>query len=76
MRLLEGCSILYTGSTFRAFVIRAKLVYLSITSKQARVALECCHAIRGRDGGVPLQPQLMRCALIFCCMYGCVFQED
>jgi len=39
MRLLEGCSILYTGSTFRVSVIRAKLVCLSITSKQARVAL-------------------------------------
>jgi len=41
MRLLEECSTLYTGSAFRVSVIRAKLVYLSITSKQARVAL--CH---------------------------------
>ena len=43
MRLLEGCSILYTGSAFRVSVIGAKLVCLSITSKQARVAPECCH---------------------------------
>jgi len=41
MRLLEGCSTLYTGSAFRVSVIKAKLVCLSITSKQARVAL--CH---------------------------------
>jgi len=45
MRLLEGCSILYTGSAFRVSVIGAKLVCLSITSEQARVALECCHAV-------------------------------
>ena len=45
MRLLEGCSTLYTGSAFRVSVIGAKLVYLSITSKQARVAPECCHAV-------------------------------
>ena len=45
VRLLEGCSTLYTGSAFRVSVIRAKLVCLSITSKQARVAPECCHAI-------------------------------
>jgi len=47
MRLLEGCSTLYTGSAFRVSVIGAKLVCLSITSKQARVALECCHAVLG-----------------------------
>ena len=41
MRLLKGCSTLYTGSAFRVSVIKAKLVCLSITSKQARVAL--CH---------------------------------
>jgi len=41
MRLLEGCSTLYTGSAFRVSVIRAKLVCLNITSKQARVAP--CH---------------------------------
>jgi len=45
MRLLEGCSTLYTGSAFRVPVIGAKLVCLSITSKQARVAPECCHAV-------------------------------
>ena len=45
MRLLEGCSTLYTGSAFRVSVIGAKLVCLSITSKQAKVALECCHAV-------------------------------
>jgi len=31
MRLLEGCSTLYTGFAFRVSVIRAILVYLSIT---------------------------------------------
>jgi len=41
MRLLKGCSTLYTGSAFRVSVIRAKLVCLSITSKQARVTP--CH---------------------------------
>ena len=45
MRLLEGYSTLYTGSASRVSEIRAKLVYLSITSKQARVAPECCHAV-------------------------------
>jgi len=44
MRLLEGCFILYTDSAFRVSVIGAKLVCLSLTSKQARVALEYCHA--------------------------------
>jgi len=45
MRLLEGCSTLYTGSVFRVSEIGVKLVCLSITSKQARVAPECCHAV-------------------------------
>ena len=44
MRLLEGYSTLYTGFVFRVSVIRAKLVCLSITSEQARVAPEYCHA--------------------------------
>jgi len=54
MRLLEGCSTLYTGSAFRVSVIGAKLVCLSITSKQARVAPECCHAILGWRWRCPL----------------------
>jgi len=45
MRLLEGSSILYTSLSVRVGKIGAKLVYLSITSKQAKVAPECCHAI-------------------------------
>jgi len=45
MRLLEGYSTLYTGSAFRVSVIGAKLVCLSITSEQARVAPEYCHAV-------------------------------
>ena len=45
IRLLEGCSTLYIGFAFRVSVIGAKLVYLSIISKQARVVPECCHAV-------------------------------
>jgi len=45
MRLLKGCSILYTSSAFKVSMIGAKLVCLSITSKQARVAPECCYAV-------------------------------
>ena len=45
MRLLEGCSTLYTSFAFRVSEIGAKLVCLSITSKQAMVAPEYCHAI-------------------------------
>jgi len=45
MRLLEGSSTLYTSLSVRVGKIGAKLVYLSITSKQAKVAPECCHAI-------------------------------
>jgi len=55
MRLLEGYSTLYTSLSVRVSRIGAKLVYLSITSKQAKVAPEGCHGVRGGNGGVPLQ---------------------
>jgi len=58
MRLLEECSTLYTGSAFRVSVIGAKLVCLSITSKQARVAPECCHAVQGWKWRCPLTHNL------------------
>ena len=45
MRLLEGCSTLYTFSSVRVSKIGAKLVCLSITSKQAKVAPEGCHGV-------------------------------
>jgi len=45
MRLLERYSILYTSLNVRVSRIGAKLVCLSITSKQAKVALEGCHGI-------------------------------
>jgi len=45
MRLLEEYSILYTSLSVRVSRIGAKLVCLNITSKQAKVAPECCHAI-------------------------------
>jgi len=47
MRLLEGYSTLYTSSNVRVSRIGAKLVCLSITSKQAKVAPEGCHAVQG-----------------------------
>jgi len=42
MRLLEGFFTLYTSLSVRVSRIGAKLVCLSITSKQAKVVLECC----------------------------------
>jgi len=45
MRLLEGYSTLYTPLSIRVNRIGAKIVCLSVTSKQAKVALECCHAV-------------------------------
>jgi len=50
MRLLEGSFTLYTSFTslsVRVSEIEAKLVCLSTTSKQAKVAPECCHTIQG-----------------------------
>ena len=47
MRLLEGYSTLYTSSNVRVSRIGAKLVCSSITSKQAKVAPEGCHAVQG-----------------------------
>jgi len=50
MRLLEGSFTLYTRFTslsVRVSRTGAKLVCLSITSKQAKVAPECCHAVQG-----------------------------
>ena len=43
MRLLEGYSTLYTSLSVRVSRVGAKLVCLSITSKQAKIALEGCH---------------------------------
>jgi len=54
MRLLEGYSTLYTSLGVRVSRIGAKLVYLSTTSKQAKVAPECCHAIQGWKWRCPL----------------------
>jgi len=48
MRLLKVSFTLYTSFTslsVRVSGIGAKLVCLSTTSKQAKVAPECCHAI-------------------------------
>jgi len=46
MRLLKGFFILYTSLSVRVSRIGAKLVCLSITSKQAKVAPECCQAVQ------------------------------
>jgi len=46
MRLLEGYSTLYTSLSIRVGRIGAKLVCLGVTSKQARVAPECCHGVQ------------------------------
>jgi len=57
MRLLEGYFTLYTSFTslsVRVSGIGAKLVCLSTTSKQAKVALECCHAVQGWKWRCPL----------------------
>jgi len=54
MRLLEGYSTLYTSLGVRVSRIGAKLVCLSATSKQAKVALECCHAVQGWKWKYPL----------------------
>ena len=47
MRLLEGYSTLYTSLSVRVSRIGAKLVCLSVTSKQAKVAPEYCLAVQG-----------------------------
>jgi len=54
MRLLEGYSTLYTSLSVRVGKIGAKLVCLSITSKQAKVAPECCHGVQGWKWRCPL----------------------
>ena len=54
MRLLEGSFTLYTSLSVRVSRIRAKLVCLSITSKQAKVALKCCQAVQGWKWRYPL----------------------
>jgi len=54
MRLLERSFTLYTSLSVRVSRIRAKLVCLSITSKQAKVALECCQAVHGWKWRCPL----------------------
>jgi len=47
MRLLEGYSTLYTSLGVRVSMIGAKLVYLSVTSKQAKIAPEWYHGVQG-----------------------------
>jgi len=59
MRLLEGYSTLYTSLGVRVHRIGAKLVCLSTTSKQAKVALECCHAVQGWKWRCPLTENLL-----------------
>ena len=54
MRLLEGSFTLYTSLSVRVSRIGAKLVCLSITSKQAKVAPECCQAVQGWKWRCPL----------------------
>jgi len=54
MRLLEGSFTLYISLSVRVSRIGAKLVCLSITSKQAKVAPECCQAIQGWKWRCPL----------------------
>jgi len=54
MRLLEGYSTLYTSLSVRVNRIGAKLVCLSITSKQAKVAPEGCHGVQGWKWRCPL----------------------
>ena len=54
MKLLERSFTLYTSLSVRVRKIGAKLVCLSITSKQAKVAPECCQAIQGWKWRCPL----------------------
>jgi len=54
MRLLEGSFTLYTSLSVRVSRIGAKLVCLSITSKQAKIALEYCQAVQGWKWRCPL----------------------
>ena len=54
MRLLEGSFTLYTSLSVKVSRIGAKLVCLSITSKQAKVAPECCQAVQGWKWRCPL----------------------
>jgi len=54
MRLLEGYSTLYIFLSVRVSRIGAKLVCLSVTSKQAKVAPECYHAVQGWKWRCPL----------------------
>jgi len=45
MRLLEGYSTLYTSLSIRVSMIGAKIVCLSVTSKQAKIAPEWCSGV-------------------------------
>jgi len=54
MRLLEEYSTLYISLSVRVSRIRAKLVCLSTTSKQAKVTPEHCHAVQGWKWRCPL----------------------
>jgi len=58
MRLLKGYSILYTSLSVRVSMIGAKLVCLSVTSKQAKIAPEWCHGVQGWKWRCPLTMQL------------------
>jgi len=75
MRLLERSFILYTRLTslsIRVSRIRAKLVCLSATSKQAKVAPECCHGVfRGGNEDVLLHRSSH--ATTYCSTYGSAF---
>jgi len=51
---MEGYFTLYTSLGVRVSRIGAKLVCLGITSKQARVAPECCHGVQGWKSRCPL----------------------
>jgi len=59
MRLLEGSFTLYTSLSVRVSRIRAKLVCLSITSKQAKVAPEYCQAVQGWKWRCPLTDDVL-----------------
>jgi len=58
MRLLEGSFTLYTSLSVRVSRIGAKLVCLSITSKQAKIAPECCQAVQGWKWRCPFTKKL------------------
>jgi len=54
MRLLERYSTLYISLSVRVSMIGAKLVCLSVTSKQAKITPEWCHGVQGWKWRCPL----------------------